>query len=185
MMNFSAFKIRLTALAAGAWLVGASVASAQSRVGVFPAPTCNASQAIEHLKLRIDKDPVPTGDGYFPWSGALGWWVSASRGAYLQVTSEELTGSDYGVARVVIRSICDDSVLAMGTKVIYDTDWDATYMVVALRNYKLAVNKRAHLVAAFEVQDAKKQACQLSLQMLEVDEMGGVTSKDYFRIVRP
>jgi|GEM_PF-1710036 len=165
----------------------ASAAPAANRdwVGIFPAPSCNSSLAIERLRPKFARDPVPTGDGVFPWPGALGFWVESARGVYVQVSEEKPEGSEYGLVRVSIRSVCDNSTLAIGTKLIRDEDWKEDYMVVALRNYKLSVKKRSRLVAAFEVHNAKDQVCQLNLQMLEVDESGTVLRTDYFRIVRP
>jgi hypothetical protein len=154
-------------------------------VGIFPNPSCNVSTAMDKLRVRLAKEPIPSGDGFIPWPGVLGYWSESSRGAYFRVAEEKVPGYEFGLVRVEIRSVCDNSVLALGTKMIRDADWESDYMVVALRNYRLSVKKRSRLVAAFEVHDAHQKTCGLNLQMLEIDEYGQVSSTDYFRVVRP
>jgi len=120
----------------------------------FPQASCPVKEAIPSLKSRISDMPSTSWDGDLPWPDVLGIWLNPSRDLYMIVYVREITGSPYGIARVFLKSVCTDEIMAEGSRIITEADFKRPYLTVRLRNYQLVGSR---LTASIRVPSPKNK----------------------------
>lgn len=147
---------------------------------LFPAATCNTSQAIPLLRQRLDGKNLQTQwDGDLPWPDVLGVWTRPDRDAYVVVGATDTPSGKWGRVKVTIKSICSDKTLAQGSRIITDSDWGREYLVVNLRNYSLNGSRLSAIVKS-----PKQPMCTVvtGQQTLEVRVMQEEMGEDGIKI---
>jgi hypothetical protein len=146
---------------------------------VFATPHCDVNAAVGALAERLGSQPQPAHDGYVPWPDIFGHWLNTERDVYLTIYAQERENSKFTVLNVVLRSVCDDRVLARGAKVITDDDWGRSFLTVRLRNYGLLGDR---LVASVRVPspETDKNTLEVKIHSLPEQDSGEVRLMDWF-----
>lgn len=101
---------------------------------VFPKATCNVTEAMGTAANLARANPVPVWDGNGPWPGVLGYWGSESRAVFTKVEMYKKQGAKFGFVQVTFYDVCNQRVLAVGSRPILKKDFDRKTFTLNLEN---------------------------------------------------